>query len=101
MKNKNSSPWGFLTVCLIVGLVLARSVWQLSPVYLDPALRISLRQGMQMIADERGWLLSDMQLFCSLKDSHWTIEHHDHLRFETIREFPTVDSALPLCDAVF
>ncbi len=58
--SKPSIPFGIF-VLLLSGILVAR-VCMILPLYTDPQIRADVQTTLQRIADEQGWLLSDMTL---------------------------------------
>ena len=62
---------GFWVACAVVAVLLLHRIWQLHPLYIDPALRSHVQVKIKLIADDRGWVRSGISL--------------QHVRQESIR----------------
>ncbi len=90
----------FWTISVLLAIVLGDQAWNLSPLYLDPAMRCSVQHAVQSVADERGWLLSDLSFgFVPEKLGSLVVTHHDHLRFAVPSDVVMVPlSSFPLAE---
>lgn len=66
----------FLTV---IGVLLLWKLWPIRGIYLDPETRVAAETTLVRLQNERGWLLSDMQLKSAALDAI-VIEHRPHRR---------------------
>lgn len=69
----------FWLLCYVIAGVLLPRAWALHSLYLDREERGHIRGTMQAVANEQGWLLSDMQLI-RISDDRIRIIHREHVR---------------------
>lgn len=68
--------WG---IAIITALFLAFRVWNLLPMYLDSDVRQRVQQTVEQLAEEQGWLLSDIQID-EVQTDEMRITHRQHHR---------------------
>ncbi len=97
MKTAAVSRRAFWIVSILCMLALSGPAKELLPLYRNAALRDAVQRSLQAVADERGWLLSDLMIVCERKSLRWSVLHTDHVRSEASPEYVELDSSLPPC----
>lgn len=69
----------FLAVCIALLFLLFPRAWELRLLYADAAVRAQVREGVEKLAAERGWLRSDIS-FRSVQRTGFTFLHRQHMR---------------------
>lgn len=70
----------FAVVCIVCAALFLLRVWFILPLLVHASIRQELPTRLQMLADERGWLLSDMYIDGVYKSGSALIMHRDHRR---------------------
>lgn len=55
-------PLVFTAMCVSVAVIFGVRVWNLLPLYLDANVRSDVERTLRVVADRKGWLISDMEL---------------------------------------
>ncbi len=90
----------FLFVLFLIALVLVPKVIRLWPLYLFSALRQDVQHELTALADERGWILSDLSIKHVTHDSVRFI-HRNHgrvVRDSACYDIALADSSLTPCE---
>lgn len=69
----------FWVAALVIAIVLMLHVWNLLPMYIDASVRNDVREHIETVTRERGWLLSDIRIRSVTKES-FTFIHQQHHR---------------------
>ncbi len=55
-------PLAFAALLLILGVLLSLRIWSIHLLYIDSKYRSTATAALQKVADEQGWLLSDVEI---------------------------------------
>lgn len=69
----------FSTILFLIGIVILSHLWSLRLLYLDGDLRVRIQKHIEEVAEEQGWLLSDVSLNNVTRESV-RILHRSHVR---------------------
>jgi hypothetical protein len=78
MKRKVVTLWPFWMLTMVCGLILGIHAWRLLPL-LDAKTRADVRAAVEFVAEERGWLISDISII-SLANESIKLLHTPHVR---------------------
>lgn len=79
----------FWLLALLIASMLLSRIFSLAPMYLSGALRSDMSAALRQIANNQGWLLSDMELTW-VSDDHIKIAHRDHIRLPNKTDYCTI-----------
>jgi hypothetical protein len=71
----------FILFLCAITIPVAVKIWAIRPLYIDSAKRQTLEHTLRTIADEQGWLLSDISIE-QIRGNTVVIEHRFHIRGE-------------------